>query len=73
MRRQPKALSEITHQAFGILSKELGVADTIRFIGQFTTGYGNYTEDRAALFDGMSFEDIVAEMKAGRESGHDRE
>ncbi len=64
---QPKPLSVITHQAIGLLSKELGVANTIRFISQFTTGHGNYTEERRELLKDLSLEDILSEMKADRE------
>jgi hypothetical protein len=67
---QPKPLSEITQQAMSVLSKELGVANTLRFIGQFTSGYGNYTKERRELYADMSLDDIFSEMKAARqESG----
>ena len=64
-----KPLSDITHQAISLLAKELGVADTIRFIRQFNTGYGNYTEERNELFRDLALDDIVSEIKAARESG----
>lgn len=67
MRLQPKPLNDITHQAISILSKELGVADTIRFIGQFTNGYGDYTQERESLFEGVSLNDILSEIQARRE------
>jgi len=46
-----KSLTDITNQALHVLTREIGSADTMRFIGQFSTGTGNYTEERAALFD----------------------
>ncbi len=64
---QPKPLSEITQQAMSVLSKELGIANTLRFIGQFTSGYGNYTEERGELYADMSLDDILSEMKAARQ------
>ena len=64
---QPKPLSDITHQAISILSRELGVANTIRFISQFTTGYGNYTEEREQLFEDLSLDDILTEMRTQRD------
>jgi hypothetical protein len=67
MTLQTKPLSDITHQAISLLTKELGVANTIRFISQFTTGYGNYTEEREDLFKDLSLNDIVSEIKAGRQ------
>ncbi len=67
MNVHPKPLSEITQQAMAVLSEELGVANTLRFIGQFTSGYGNYTEERRELYADMSLDDILAEMKAARQ------
>jgi hypothetical protein len=34
----------------------------MRFIGQFSTGTGNYTEECAALFDHLAIDDILAEI-----------
>ncbi len=62
----PRPLTEITHQAISLLSKELGVANTLRFISQFTTGYGNYTEERRELYRGVSLNDIISEMQTDR-------
>ena len=63
---QEKALSEITKEALEVLSNEIGIANTIRFINQFTTGIGNYTEERALLFEDMSLGQILTEIKKMR-------
>ena len=63
---QEKALSEITKEALEVLSDEIGIANTIRFINQFTTGIGNYTEERALLFEDMSLGQILTEIKKMR-------
>lgn len=63
-----KPLAEITHEALTLLCQRLGVANTLRFINQFTTGYGNYTEERRDLYATMSVEDIVAEIEKSRRS-----
>lgn len=60
---EAKPLAEITQEALRVLCKEIGVADTIRFVGQFTAGYGNYTEEREHLFDGMTLDDIVSQIQ----------
>jgi hypothetical protein len=62
-----KPLAEITHEAIAILCKRIGVANTMRFINQFTTGYGNYTEDRKAIFANMTLEDIMSEIEQNAE------
>jgi len=58
-----RPLAEITHRAFQVLYKEIGITNTVRFINQYTTGYGNYTEERKALFADMTLDDIVTEIK----------
>ena len=35
-----------------MLTRELGVAATLRFMMQFSSGEGNYTEERDALLRG---------------------
>ena len=63
MIRESKPLAEITQDALRVLCREIGVVNTVRFVGQFTTGYGNYTEEREQLFAGMTLDDIVSRMK----------
>lgn len=59
-----RPLTEITNQVLHVLTKEIGVADTMRFLGQFSTGTGNYTEERAALFDHLTMDDVLSEIRA---------
>lgn len=66
MNVQPKPLNEITQHAIDLLSKEMGIVDTVRFLTQFTTGYGNYTEEREALFKDLTLDDILTTMKKAR-------
>jgi hypothetical protein len=63
MNVQAKPLSEITRHAIDLLSKEMGIVDTVRFLNQFTTGYGNYTEEREGLFKDLTLEEILATMQ----------
>ena len=65
MNVQPKPLSDITKQAIDMLTKEIGIVDTVRFLNQFTTGYGNYTEERDALFKDLTLDEILSTMKKG--------
>jgi hypothetical protein len=60
---QAKPLSEITRRAIDLLAKEIGIVDTVRFLNQFTTGYGNYTEEREAFFKDLTLDEILATMK----------
>ncbi len=67
MKVEVKPLTEITQEATHVLCKEIGVVNTIRFINQFTIGYGNYTEEREQLFAGMLLSEIIPEIKRMRE------
>jgi hypothetical protein len=60
-------LAEITVSAIRLLCREIGVVNTARFINQFTTGYGNYTEEREQLFGQMTVDEIVTEIKRKRD------
>lgn len=63
MNVRAKPLSEITRHAIDLLYKEMGIVDTVRFLNQFTTGYGDYTEEREALFNDLTLDEILAAMK----------
>ena len=61
-----KSLNNINIEAITLLNSTLGIADTIRFLNQFTTGFGNYTLERDKMFDKISLENIVTEIKEMR-------
>ncbi|MGB8700454.1 MAG: hypothetical protein WCD18_13650 [Thermosynechococcaceae cyanobacterium] len=63
MTTQIQPLSQITQHAIEILSKEIGIANTIRFLSQFSTGYGNYTEERDTLYKDLTLEEVLNLMK----------
>ncbi len=63
MKAQPRSLNEITQEAIELLTRELGIVATLRFLGQFTTGYGNYTEEREALFKDMTLDQVLEAIK----------
>ena len=61
-----KPLAEITQDAIRILFREIGVVNTVRFLNQYTTGYGNYTAERDQLLGHLTVDEIVAEIKHKR-------
>jgi hypothetical protein len=65
-----RPLSDINEEAIRLLSREMGAADTARFIRQFTTGFGNYTEERKELFDGLTLEEAAREIRERKEDPH---
>jgi hypothetical protein len=70
---EARPLAEITKEALKVLYKEIGIVNTVRFVGQFTTGYGNYTQEREQLFEDMTLDDIVSEIKRKRSQMPPRE
>jgi len=63
-----RPLIEVNQQAIHLLYKELGVIDAVRFLKQFTQGYGNYTEEREVIFANRSLDDIVNEIEKRRKT-----
>ena len=60
------SLPELHRKAFAILSRELGVPETLRFFGQMGLGTGDYTKERRELFDGLTLDGYrraIQEMK----------
>ena len=64
---EARPLAEVTQEAIRILFREIGVVNTVRFINQYTTGYGNYTEERRELFADQTLDDLVTQIKQRRE------
>ena len=61
-----KSLNEVNHQAIRLLSEQIGIVNTVRFVNQFTTGHGNYTDERDALFGHLTLDDIVTAIENKR-------
>ena len=62
-----KPLAEITQTAIRVLCKEIGLVNTVRFINQFTTGYGDYTQERNGLFADVTLEDMISAIRRNRD------
>ena len=63
---QTRPLAEVTQAAIRVLCREIGLADTMRFVGQFTVGYGDYTAERDEMFKDMTLDDMIAGIKQRR-------
>lgn len=66
MMLETKPLNQITQEAIQVLYQKIGVVDTVRFLNQFTTGYGDYTVERDALFADRTLDDILTEIELER-------
>jgi pantoate kinase len=58
-----KTIEEINREAIGILFREMGVADTMRFLDQFIERSGDYARDRHALLGDPTVEEFFAEAR----------
>jgi hypothetical protein len=61
------APADLNHTAIQLLVQSIGIVNTIRFINQFTTGYGNYTVDRDELLSSWTVDDVVNAIQNKRE------
>ena len=61
---ETRPLTEITQEALRFLYRDLGIVNTVRFLNQFTTGFGNYTEERRALIEDQTLDDVLADVLA---------
>jgi hypothetical protein len=54
------------------LKKELGAVGAVYFLRQFSAGQGDYTRERDKLLDGISFDDIVKNVREldSKAAGH---
>ena len=56
-------LSAIRERGLKVLRKKLGPAGMVYFVRQFSSGSGNYTEERRSLQKAVSIEDIADRIK----------
>lgn len=65
---QVKPLTELNQQAIHILYRELGAINAVRFLKQFTVGFGDYTKEREIVFANKTLDQIVSEIEQRRKS-----
>jgi hypothetical protein len=59
-----RPIADIDRRAREILTRDLGIVDTLRFLGQFRSGSGDYTAERGEWLDGLSLDEILSEIKS---------
>ncbi len=59
---ETRPLTEITQEALHLLYQKLGIVNTVRFINQFSTGFGNYTEERRILLEDQTLDEVLADL-----------
>ena len=66
MNTQTMTLEQIRLAGMAALSRELGVVGMIRFMQQFETGAGNYSNDRQPWQDGQDVDTIARRIQEKR-------
>ena len=64
-----RPLAETTHKAITVLSKELGIVGTARFLTQLSTGFGDYTCERDTIFRGLTMDEVLSEIRGTQRGG----
>jgi len=54
--------------AITLLCREIGAVNTARFINHFSSGFGNYTDERDNLPGNPTVDDLVKEIEVRRRS-----
>lgn len=62
MKTQTLTMEEIRAEGMEILAKKMGPVNMIRFMQQFDTGRGNYSQERHRVTGKMSMKEIVKEI-----------
>lgn len=58
---------ELNRVGYEALTKALGFDGMIRFLRQFETGSGDYTQEREQLLESFTVEDIFEKIKQGHD------
>jgi hypothetical protein len=61
-----RPIADIDRRGREILTRDLGIVDTLRFLGQFRAGSGDYTAERGTWLDDLSLDTVVSEIKGRR-------
>lgn len=64
-----RPIAEVDRRAREVLTRDLGIVDTLRFLGQFQAGSGDYTAERGVWLDDLTLDAIVTEIKGRRRKG----
>lgn len=59
-----RPLHEINREGHAALIRELGVVGALRFLGQFTTGQGDYTAERDRFLEDETLEELFEQVQA---------
>jgi|WetSurMetagenome_2_1015567.scaffolds.fasta_scaffold506432_2 hypothetical protein len=59
-------MEQIKNAGLNILYKKLGTVNYIKFIQQFSNGYGDFTKERKKFADSKDIDTLIQDIKARR-------
>jgi len=62
-------LEQIREAGYRVLLRELGPVNLVRFLQQFETGYGDYTQERREWLDQYTIKEIAQDIQRRRDAG----
>lgn len=66
MTAKTMTLEQVRIAGYQVLTRELGPVNLVRFLQQFETGYGDYTQERHQWLDRYTIEEIAEEIRDRR-------
>lgn len=66
MEAMARPLAAVTHDAITVLFREVGIAETVRFLHQFSLGRGDYTRERDELLGNPSIDQVLEAIRHQR-------
>jgi len=73
MKIEPANLCQIRQMGIEVLIRELGPVAMIRFLQQYQTGDGDYTEERDQWLDKITLEDIAKKARLKRTAKREKQ
>lgn len=64
-----RSLEEVRRRGYEALARELGPADFVRFLQQYGTGSGDYTEERHQWLDSLDAATLIERIQQRRGAG----
>ena len=60
---QSQTINDISNEAINLLLHKLGAENTLRFLNQYSAGFGDYTKERKIYYKDKPLEQLISEIK----------
>lgn len=66
MNVENQTINEISNKAINLLLRTLGAENTLRFLNQYSSGFGDYTKERKNYYKDKTIDQLISEIKNER-------